>query len=396
MKLFNRFKISRSLGFFGLSWQPVPDGQTNVSGELAMTISTFYRCMNVISDSVASLPLQYKRLNKAAGYYVNNDSDRLFELLTISPSVGVTAFDFFKNVVLQRYLQGNAYVLICKTGTFINSLTLLSPGAVMFNKLSKQYTVNDQINGISGTYTPADIIHIKNQSLGDPFEGVSMINYMCNCISSTTTCENEQKKLFQTGGRTKGILASDNGLGSGFGGLNNEQKVDAVARMQSDINKGSDILNVPANSTFTPLTIKPTDMQLLESRKFSSVQICQFLGVPPEKAFASESGNYKSSDLAQISFLSETLRPILRQIEAEFTIKLIPSYLRSDYKLKFDISELYTSDLTTQSAYYKSLIENGLNTPNEIRKKMGIAPMDGGDKLFISANVKPINEIATQ
>ena len=201
----------------------------------------------------------------------------------------------------------------------------------------------------------------------------------------------EQKRIIGTGGRMRGFLkGADTG---GVGKINRSQLKTASDILQDSINnRTADVIPLPKETEFQNMSMSPKDIEILSSRKLTEGHICQFMGVPPEKAFCTTGGNYKSSDNAQISFLTETLRPVLTQIEQEFSIKLIPFYLNDKYKLEFDISKLYTSDLTTESSYFKSMIECGAMTPNEIRQKKGLAPVEGGNELFISANVKPVKD----
>lgn len=57
--------------------------------------------------------------------------------------------------------------------------------------------------------------------------------------------------------------------------------------------------------------------------------------------------------MSNVSFLTDTLQPILRQIETEFRAKLIANPVAHVYRIRFDRAALYQTDLTTQMAYYK-------------------------------------------
>lgn len=133
----------------------------------------------------------------------------------------------------------------------------------------------------------------------------------------------------------------------------------------------------------------------METKKFSILDICRFYGVHPDKVFAGQSTNYKASEMSNVSFLTDTLQPILKQIEAEFNYKLIPNSVANLYSISFDLSCLYQTDLTTQASYYKALEEMGAHSPNDTRRALGKPPVEGGDKVFISCNVQPI-EAASQ
>lgn len=86
--------------------------------------------------------------------------------------------------------------------------------------------------------------------------------------------------------------------------------------------------------------------------------------------------------MSNVSFLTDTLQPILKQIEAEFNYKLIPNSVANLYSISFDLSCLYQTDLTTQASYYKALARNGAHSPNDTRRALGKPPVEGGDKVF--------------
>lgn len=141
---------------------------------------------------------------------------------------------------------------------------------------------------------------------------------------------------------------------------------------------------------FIPLTMTAADMQFLQSRQFSVREICRFFGVPPSFVYDDTSNNYKSAEMANVAFLSNTLNPILRQIENELDRKL---HMKPGERIRFNRAELYATDLASRMAYIEKRIQTGTMTINEARVDTGMKPVEGGDSLIISANYKPINEL---
>jgi HK97 family phage portal protein len=136
-------------------------------------------------------------------------------------------------------------------------------------------------------------------------------------------------------------------------------------------------------------------MQFLESRKFTVIEICRFFSVPPTFVYADTSSNYKTVEQADVDFLSHTLNPLLRNIEVELRRKLISPSLCRKYKFKFDRRELFACDLNGMMNYGTKMLQIG-TTVNEVRKMNDLMPVEGGDTVMVSANLKGINEIGTQ
>ena len=79
-------------------------------------------------------------------------------------------------------------------------------------------------------------------------------------------------------------------------------------------------------------------------------------------------------------------------MEKELTTKLIPKKnIGIKEKIEFDRVALYQLDPSGAATYYKQMFEVGGLTSDEIRVATNREPKDGGDVLFVSANVAPIN-----
>lgn len=363
----------------------------------ASRIAAVFRCIDILSAGVAMLPFKKKRLNRALNYFVDvaAPQDNTNYLIGVRPNNRTTAFELLRNTVAQTVLMGNAYIVPKhnEIGQLVE-LTLCSPHSVSHDTFSDLYTVTDPINGIFGTFTADQMIHIRNMSLDGGRTGISTVQYAANALGLQATADKETKRMFATGGRVKGIVHNDNSV-RGFGEYQDKELEAAAKDLQKRI-KTDDIVFIPGQAQFTPWSMSSVDMQLLEHKKFGVTEICRFFGVHPDKVFAQQSNNYKASEMSQVSFLTDTLNPILRKIENEFHAKLVPAAMANDYKFEFDTSTIYTTDLTTEAAYMEKTINTGVMTINEWRRKKGLQPINDGDQTLVSCNVAPIGSAKIQ
>lgn len=144
---------------------------------------------------------------------------------------------------------------------------------------------------------------------------------------------------------------------------------------------------------FQQMSLSSVDMQFLESRKFEVREICRFFRVHPSLVFDDTSNNYKSAEMANSAFLSDTLNPILRKIENEFLRKLVAPSLSMKRKFMFNREDLLICDLESKADYQTKTIAAGVMTVNEWRRKENKEPVAGGDKVYLSANLKSIDEL---
>lgn len=358
----------------------------------AMNVATVYRCVNLLADSVANLPMQYLKLKH--GIFVEDTDSRLHYLLNVQPCSYMSAVDFWRLVVQYLLLNGNAYIVPLYEGMEIFQLALVDPTAVMHDATNDIYTINDVNSGVSGVYSESEIIHIKNYTR-DGKVGLSTIGFARTALDITSTGDAETLNRFANGGNVRGIVSNDTSV-RGFGEYQDEELAKTATDLDGRFRTGERIVSLPGQVQFNPISLSSTDMQFLETRKFSVREICRFFGVHPSFVFDDTSNNYKSAEMANVAFLSNTLNPILRKIENELRRKLIAPALCCKRKFEFDRRGLFACDLESRIRYQSQTIAAGIYTVNEWRQAENKPAVVGGDKVLVSANLKGIDELTPQ
>lgn len=359
-----------------------------------MSIATVYRCVKLLSESVASLPLQY--LRRKDGIFQEVSDARLDYLLNVQPDYAVNAFDQMRQVVEEMLLEGNAYIVpVYNPGTLVlERLALCGRGTVTHDTVNDIYHVYDIEHGIGGTYREEEIIHLKGMTLRDVKRGVSVLTYARLTMKIAETGDKETQKRFAKGGNVRGII-SNGPITQGFGEYQDEELEKLATVLDGRFQNGHNIVALPGQGSLQQLSLSSTDMQFLESRKFTVREICRFFGVHPSFVFDDTSNNYKSAEQANVAFLSHTLAPLLRGIEVELRRKLIPPSLSAKYKFQFDRRSLHACDLDGMMNYRSKLLQTG-TTVNEIRRMDNLLPVEGGDTVMVSANLRTLSEMTTQ
>lgn len=360
--------------------------------QTAMNVATVYCCIRLLCDSVASLPLFCHRLK--GGIFVPEADTRLAYLLNVQPDYSTNAFDFWRRVVQDILTRGNAYIVPVynPVSMGLDRLVLCGPGAVQHDTINDKYTVSDASNGIHGVFSEEEIIHIKGLTLNDRKRGVSVLTYARYATEIATTSDRETQKRFATGGTVRGLVSNDKTV-QGFGDYADTELERTAERLNHRYNVlGENIVASPGQVGFTQISLSSVDMQFLESRKFTVREICRFFRVPPSFVYDDGSTNYKSTEQADIDFLNHTLNPLLRSIEAELHRKLVSPAIWYKRKFLFDRRGLYTCDLNSRIKYQAQTIAAGLYTVNEWRREENKPPVEGGDTVLVSANLRNITE----
>lgn len=355
---------------------------------MPLNIGAVYRCVEILSNGVATLPLLY--LKERNGVFRTDTDARLHYLLAVQPNENTGAFDFWAQVVRYMLLHGNAYIVpqYDAASMDISRLILCSPGSVAHDTLNDTYTVTDTVSGLTGTYTEDEIIHIKNYTR-DGKHGLSTLAFARSAVGIAKAGDQETLNRFANGGNVRGIVSNDTSV-RGFGEYQDNELKKTATDLDERFRTGARIVSLPGQVQFSALSINSTDMQFLETRKFTVREICRFFNVPPQLVYDTTAENYKTAEMANVAFLSNSLNPILRKIEVELLRKLVPFALYGKRKIQFDRRSLYACDLDSKVKYQAQTIAAGIYTVNEWRKEENRQPVEGGDTVLISANLRKL------
>lgn len=371
---------------------PRTGGSLDVFGGLGrgdMSIATVYRCVQILSDSVAKLRFQPRRLRD--GVMQPDTTVPESYLLAVSPNSQMNAFTFWRYIVQDLLLSGNAYVLPQYSGASprLEALWRIIPTAVQPDVERGIYNIGDAQRPIA-TVDASGIIHVVGMpSRATPGVGVSVLRHARETIEIQRSGDRETRKRFARGGNQQVVISNDTSV-KGFGKHQTEALDKVASKMDSFVDENRRFITLPGDLKLNNVSMSSSDMQFLESRKFGVLEICRFFGVPPSFVFADTSSNYKSSEMAFTSFRSETLDPLLTNIECEFRRKLLPAELHGVRDFTFDRAGLFAADMMSQIDYATKAVGIGVKTPNEARASFNMPPVRGGDEPLFSANFKTL------
>ena len=357
-----------------------------------MRLSAVYRCVEVISDSVAQLPLEpYEIIEGGTRKYTAHPS---YYLLSKEPSPNMSRYTFMKSLVSSILLAGNGYAWIKRDGMGNASEILYIPPEYVTILIEKgnlpiPQGISYNIAGI-GKIPPRDMIHVINRTI-DGLHGLSTITYAAQTLDLAASSEAHARGFFTGGANVGGILTVD-------GPLSQKQGEEIKAKWNQSfgpVGTPNGVAVLPGNMRFSQVTVNPADAQLLETRQYSVVDICRFFGVSPVKCFDLSHSSYSTVEATQLAFLTDTLAPILEKIELEFERKLFREDEKFRIDVRFDTSALLRADMGSRATFMQSLFNMGALSANEVRADLGLPPIDGGDEHFVQVNLQTLTS-ATQ
>ena len=351
---------------------------------LAMQLSTVYRCVDCIGDAVAQLPIQIMKVGRD-GYKKPAVTHTAYWLINKEPSKYMSRHLMMKSMIVSMLLRGNAFVRIKRDydGNAIE-LEFLHP--------SKVTIIDDERGHIIayahpdyGWIEPSDMIHVPNFSY-DGEHGVSTLRHAINSLELAYDSEQHAKDFFESGASLSGVVTVNHVL-------TQKQKDDFMTQWRAKMSGASNsVALLEADMDYKAIGVNPADAQLLETRKYSVVDICRFFGVSPQKAYDQTGQSYASIEASQLAFLTDTLQPYLDKIELEFERKIFVPREKFKYEVSFDTSVLLRTDKTGLAEYYTKMYNLGALTTNDIRRQLDLEPVEKGDQAFIQSNLVPIDK----
>ena len=364
---------------FGGGTQPVA-----VNGDAALGVTAYKRALDVLAGSVARLPFVY--MKKKSGVYVEDERSPLHYLLRVQPQERMSAFDWKFQLIWRAVHDGNAYIYPRIIDGEVSELVLLSRNSVTLDETNGLYSVADMFNGVFGTFPGNAIIHVAFNSV-DGRKGVPLWVTGREALSIIATGDRETLERFDKGGAVRGFITNDRTGLRGIGEYQDQELASLASSTDNMFKRGDRIVSLPGDAGFIQVSASSSDMQFLETRKFSVSENSRLTGVPPIYLFADSSSNYKVPEQSDTAYLTQTLDRILTAIECEFQRKLVPASLCCKRRFEFDRKRIFSMDLNSMALYEQRMIQNGVYTVNDIRQMENQAPVEGGDKVYISTNL---------
>lgn len=358
-------------------------GSTSASGKVvtpdtALQISTVFACIKVLSETVASLPLNvYKRI-EAGGKELATEHP-LFPILHDIPNEIQNSYELREMMTGHINLRGNAYALkeVNQLGRIMN-LWPLNPVRmeVEVNKegreLEYKYTTE---SGQQIAYPAKRIWHVRGFST-DGLVGLSPITLAANAIGLAISSEDHGSKFFANDATPTGILSTPGKMSEDAGKKLKESWQEA----QSNENKMKTAL-LHGGLEWKQIGISNQDSQFLETRQFQIEEIARIYRVPslminhPDKT-----NTYASAEQFFLGFVVHVVVPWVKRYEQSINKQLLTDKDRADgFFAEFNVAGLLRGDVKSRNESYAIGRQWGYLSVNDIRRLENLNPVENGD-----------------
>lgn len=363
------------------------DNTTVLTRDNQLSVSTVYSCVDLLSSSISICPFEI--YYKANGRTREDDSHYLYPLLSLRPSLNISASVLKKWLMVHVFVYGNGIIKVNRQQGRILGYELLRPSQYTMYETSDNRLFIHRMNG--EVLVDSDIIHIRAMSLNENI-GLSPCLVVNRPVKLAMSSEEYAYRYFENGAFMSGYLQVESTP-------DRTKLKDMSDEWDSKYRGSSNFGRTPvlgAGAKYIPLNRTNTDNQTIEFLKLSPQKICEIFRVPPHligdtsksTSFGSGIGDLKNQ------FTTYTILPWAKQIEEEFTYKSFTEKELRNYSIRLDLDELNRGDMQARFEAYSKAVQNGIFSPNEIREEECYDGYKGGDLYMANGSLMPIDIIA--
>lgn len=352
----------------------------------AMTYIAVFAATKILSEAVGMLPAMVFEGDEDDTDHRPALTHPLRPLLRYEPNPEMNAAVWKETIQSHLCLWGNAYNRIIRSQREeIIELRPLDPSRVNPERKAGKlvYRYEPQRGDRSEEFEPRDILHIP--ALGfDGLVGYSPIAMARQNLGIAVAAETYGANFFGAGTNMTGIVSFD-------GAMTPQQQSQFKANWQiqkAGLQKSGNTIFLDRGAKYSRVGLPPNDAQFLDTRKFGVLDVCRLYRIPPHMMGDLEKASYATIEQQGLEFLIYTLMPYLVKYELEFKRKLLG--IDSPHFVTFDASQLLRGDMAAQQAFFANGRQQGYLSVNEIRHRLRMSDIAGGDTYLEPQNMRPL------
>ena len=321
----------------------------------AMNIPAVSKCVNLISDTVAMIPIKLYKEEMVNGKRKTVEiEDSRCDLFNLDTKDTLDGVQFKKALVRDYLLDGNAYAYINKRRNLVKSLHYVDCDHVLINQnfdpIFKDYDI--LVRGQS--YKPFEFLKIlRNTKTGA--QGVGIIEENQELLKVAYLTLKFEQNLVSTGGSKKGFIKSEKKI--------TKEAMDSLKRAWRELycNTENNVIVLNDNLDFKEASSTSTEMQLNENKISLNNSILDIFNIPVNF-------NWET-------FIKTAIMPILTTIECALNRDLLLEKEKKSFYFAFDTKEIIKGDIKTRFEAYKTALDANLMQIDECRYMEDLEPL---------------------
>ena len=369
-------------------------GSRSVSGEVvteetALTYAAVWNAVTLISGTVASLPLHLMHINGRSKRFATEQS--IYSVLHDQYNPYMTAMAGRECLLSHALTWGNGYAEIVEDQFGdITELWPIPPNRCVPKMKGGEliYEVHTQDGEV--IILPWDkVLHVPGFGF-DGFVGYSVIAMARKSIGLGMAMETFGSEYFGNGTHP-GVIVKHPGKLDSAAHSNLKESLNAA---YSGLGQSHRMMLLEDSMSLEKLGIPPEESQFLESRQFEVSQVARWFNIPPHKLKDLTKSSFNNIESEQSSFVTDCILPWAIRFEQNYRTQLLTKrQAKEGYYFKHILEGLLRANAKDRAEFYKTMLNNGVFSINEVREKEDMNPVEGGDIHLVPMNMLPLDRV---
>lgn len=337
-----------------------------ISPYFAENLSTVFACVQVISETVAMLPVHVYSKG-ADGSRMDLPENPVALIFGGDANDMQSGNEFVEMMTAHALLRGNAFAQIIRDAR--GQPIQLIPHhpdrvSVVYIPMSGRWLYDiSMLDGTTRRFLPEEIFHLKDRT-DDGIIGRSRLARARETFGNALAIEKYATKTFENGAAMSGFLTHPEHLGEEA--TKNIQE--SFSGKYAGVDNAGKVAVLEEGMKWQQTSVSPDDAQMLDSRRFSVESLARVFRVPAQVIGAGHAGSLSSVQEIGRWFHSHTIQPWLVRWERLIQRTLFSSQTRRGFEVEFDADLLLRGDMLTRFQAYRIGREIGVVNANELRK----------------------------
>lgn len=332
-----------------------------IDREKALTIPSVSSAVGLICDSFAMIPFRlYKKTNKDGKKQTSEVDDDRVNIINLDTKDTLDGFQF-KKAIAEDYLLGKGgYAYINKKGNEFIGLNYVEEKKVLFNRNTDAIYKNYNILVDGKEYRSYDFIKLLRNTKNGAY-GIGYINEINKSLQTAYKRILYELDLMNTNGNKKGFLKSKTRL-------DKEGMKSLKEAWNNYYNGNSSCVILNEGMEFQDASNTSVENQLNEKNKTFSEEVKEIFHLG------------KTNE----DFLKNAIMPIATAFCTALNRDFLLEKEKKSYYFAPDYTELIRCTIKERYEAYKTAIESGFKTINEVRYLEGDDALEGLDLVNLS------------
>ena len=340
------------------------------------TIPAVSACLDIICGSVAQLPIYLYKENSDGSIEKIEDDYRIF-LLNNEVNPNMTAHNFKKNCVEQYLMRGVSYNFVERKG---NEVTAIYP--LDFSKITVEKNIKTKPWQYDLEYTydsvkvkALDIMRVM-RTTEDGSEPVGLLTEGKDTFELALNEKLYTNNILSKGALPMGMLKTQGKLSR----TTVEKLRESFENLYSGAKNSGKTIILEEGLDYSPLSLKPSDLNLIDGRKMSAGEICNLFNAPLSLIL----NDQQFTEQDNLQYMKFCISHILTAMESAFDKDLLLEEEKlQNYYFRFDITELERGTVGERYGYIEKGMKSGVTSVNEARAILDL-PKLPNDYLLLS------------